>query len=140
MSAAAACVRHPAGHAIIISLSIYHLVPAAAACVRRPAHDAGHNEFISLSFLYYLSLSAFSSSSIREASCGNIMPAIVISLSLLMFNINFLFCYLSFSVCSGSMRQASCWSCHYYLFILYLFILYLSFSACSGSMREASCA
>jgi hypothetical protein len=35
--AAAACVRHPAGHAIIIHLFIYYLVSAAAACVRHPA-------------------------------------------------------------------------------------------------------
>jgi hypothetical protein len=41
--AAAACVKHPAGHAIInIILLIYHLVPAAAACVRYSADDAGH--------------------------------------------------------------------------------------------------
>jgi hypothetical protein len=44
------------------------------------------------------------------------------------FTINLLF----ISVFSGSMRQASCWSCHY------LFV-YLLFSACSSSLREASC-
>jgi ABC-type methionine transport system permease subunit len=48
VSAAAACVRHPAGHAIIellinllinlqFNLLIYYLVPVAAACVKHPA-------------------------------------------------------------------------------------------------------
>jgi len=47
VSAAAACVKHPAGHANVICLfvyllSMYYLVPAAAACVRHPARDGGH--------------------------------------------------------------------------------------------------
>jgi hypothetical protein len=33
----------------------------------------------------------------------------------------FIICLL-FNACSGSVRQASCWSCHYCLFI-YLFIM-----------------
>jgi hypothetical protein len=77
LSAAAACVRHPAAHAIIIhSLFIYHLVPAAAACVRYPTDDASHL-FIYLLLICSLSFCACSSS-MREASCGNMMPPILI--------------------------------------------------------------
>jgi hypothetical protein len=54
--AAAACAKHPAGHAIIIFLLfvyllIHNLVPAAAACVRHPADDASHCYFI---IIYHL--------------------------------------------------------------------------------------
>jgi hypothetical protein len=101
VSVAAACVRHPAGHVIIIYLFIYsfiyHLVPAtAAACVRHHA-VACCRPF--LSFMHDL------------------------------FTI-----YLLFSVCSSSVRQASCWSCHYCLLIY----INLSFRVCSSSLHEAS--
>jgi uncharacterized membrane protein YdjX (TVP38/TMEM64 family) len=52
----------------------------------------------------------------REESCGSTMPAIIV----------YLFIYDSLlSVRTGSMRQVSCWSCHYYfLFFVYsLFII-----------------
>ena len=79
MSYAAACVRHSAGHAIILYLFfIHHLVPAAAAYVRHPAHDAGHYHFIYLVFVIYLLFSACSGR-MREASCGSMMPAIIIN-------------------------------------------------------------
>jgi hypothetical protein len=47
VSAAAACIKHPAGHDVIIILlfiysCIYHLVPASAACLRYPADVASH--------------------------------------------------------------------------------------------------
>jgi hypothetical protein len=41
--------------------------------------------------------------------------------------------YLLYGVCSGNMRQASCWSCHFLSFHSTFF------SACSSSMLEASC-
>jgi hypothetical protein len=56
-AAAAACVKHPAGHAIhyyFIKYSLfYHLVSAAAACVR---HPAGHAIIVDLfiDLIYYL--------------------------------------------------------------------------------------
>jgi hypothetical protein len=77
--------------------------------------------------LIYLLFTPCSSSGIREASYGSMMPAIIIY---------YLFIYLLFSVCSSSMREASCWACHYCL--LYC-IIYLYFSACRSSMRETSC-
>jgi hypothetical protein len=111
VSAAAACIRHPAGHAIIAYLFIYCLVPAAAACVRHLAavccchcylsfiiclllinylvpaaatcvrHPAGH---AIIEFLLYLSFSACSSS-VREASCGSMMPVIIVYLIFIYF-------------------------------------------------------
>jgi len=57
VSAAAACVKHPAGHANVICLfvyllSMYYLVPAAAACVRHPAAVSCRP----LSFIYLRSI------------------------------------------------------------------------------------
>jgi hypothetical protein len=79
--AAAACVRYPvhdAGHYYLIHLFIlYYLVPAAAACVR---HSAGHAIII-----YYLFIFSCSGS-MREASCGSVMPAITILLLLSLYN------------------------------------------------------
>jgi hypothetical protein len=60
-----------------------------------------------------LPYTAIHSGSMREASCGSMIPPI-----------NYLFIYL-FSVYSGSMRQASCKTCQYYLFIIYYLFIYL---------------
>jgi hypothetical protein len=54
VSAATACVRHPAGHAIIEYLFIYFSI-SFSAC----------------------------STSMREASCGSMLPAIVLYYSLI---------------------------------------------------------
>jgi hypothetical protein len=37
VSAAAVCVRYPAGHDIVVYLFICYVVPAAAACLRHSA-------------------------------------------------------------------------------------------------------
>jgi hypothetical protein len=57
LSAAAACVRHPAGHAVFVYLSfdllfiLSHLVPAAAGSVR---HSAAACCWPLLFIIYYL--------------------------------------------------------------------------------------
>jgi hypothetical protein len=79
--AAAACFKHPAGYAdiislfIIIYLFIYLLVPAAAACFTHLAHDGGHCEFIKKIIIY--SLFSACSASMRQASCGSMIPPII---------------------------------------------------------------
>jgi hypothetical protein len=50
------------------------------------------------------------------------MMLAIIIYSLCFFTINLLF-----SACSSSMREASCWSCHYWLFILHLCHNWLAF-------------
>jgi hypothetical protein len=72
VSTAAACVKHPVGYTNIISLFIIYLVPAAAACFRHPAHDNGRYDFI-----YYLLILSACSGSMREASCGSMIPPII---------------------------------------------------------------
>jgi hypothetical protein len=72
VSTAVACLRHPASHAIIVYLLIYYSVPAAAAGVR---HPAGHAIIVQI--FIYLSFSACSRS-MREASCGSMMPANIV--------------------------------------------------------------
>jgi hypothetical protein len=87
VSSAAACVRHSAANCcrpllFIIYLFIYlllicYLVSAAAACVR---HPAGHAIFVWLFIYLFIINLSFSarSGSMRQASCGSMMPAIVI--------------------------------------------------------------
>jgi hypothetical protein len=84
--AAAACARYPADDAchycfIYLFIICYHLVPAAAACVRHlQQHDACHC-YLFTSILCFIHPTLFSacSSSIREASCRSMMPAIIIN-------------------------------------------------------------
>jgi len=80
VSAAAARVKHPAGHSnIIFSFMIlsfvYYVMPAAATCFRHSAHDSGHYDFIS--YFIYLLFSACIGS-MREAFCGSMRPPIII--------------------------------------------------------------
>jgi hypothetical protein len=143
MSAAAACVKHPAGHAIIYFFFIYHLVPAVAACMRYPADDYCHcYVFITsiiVSFIQYILFSACSGS-MRKASCGSMMPAIIIYLSFIYYLVSavaacvrypaghaiiiYVFINLLFSVCSSSMRKASCGSIMPAIIIYLLFVYY----------------